>query len=54
MIRQFVPGLVGDQFTEVRSGLDDGQQVLLPQATVQATPGGPGGGGPGGGGAGGN
>ncbi|WP_226358340.1 MULTISPECIES: HlyD family efflux transporter periplasmic adaptor subunit [unclassified Pseudonocardia] len=52
--RQFVPGLVGDQFTEVRSGLDDGQQVLLPQATVAATPGGPGGGGPGGGGAGGN
>ncbi|GAA4971880.1 HlyD family efflux transporter periplasmic adaptor subunit [Pseudonocardia tropica] len=41
--RQFVPGLVGDQFTEVRSGLDDGQQVLLPQATVEATPGRPGG-----------
>ncbi|MCO7191432.1 HlyD family efflux transporter periplasmic adaptor subunit [Pseudonocardia sp. McavD-2-B] len=51
--RQFVPGLVGDQFTEVRSGLDDGQQVLLPQATVEATPGRPGGG-PGGGGQGGN
>ncbi|WP_224393076.1 hypothetical protein [Pseudonocardia sp. ICBG1293] len=48
--RQFEAGLAGDQFTEVRSGLDDGQQVLLPQATVEASPGGPGGsGGPGGG-----
>jgi HlyD family secretion protein len=46
--REFTPGLVGDSFTEVRAGLDEGQQVLLPQATVAATPNG--GGGPGGGG----
>lgn len=45
--REFTPGMVGDSFTEVRAGLDEGQQVLLPQATVQATPNG--GGGPGGG-----
>ncbi|MCF7550237.1 efflux RND transporter periplasmic adaptor subunit [Pseudonocardia sp. WMMC193] len=36
--REFTPGLVGDRYTEVRSGLDEGQQVLLPQATVGATP----------------
>ncbi|MCE3556186.1 HlyD family efflux transporter periplasmic adaptor subunit [Pseudonocardia sp. RS11V-5] len=35
--REFTPGLVGDSFTEVRSGLDEGQQVLLPQATVEAS-----------------
>ncbi|MEJ8278129.1 efflux RND transporter periplasmic adaptor subunit [Pseudonocardia spirodelae] len=40
--RPFEPGLVGDEFTEVRSGLDDGQTVQLPQATVEATPGRPG------------
>jgi HlyD family secretion protein len=39
--REFTPGLVGDRFTEVVSGLDEGQQVLLPQATVAASPGGP-------------
>lgn len=44
--REFAPGMVGDSFTEVRAGLDEGQEVLLPQATVQATPNG--GGGPGG------
>ena len=30
-------GLQGDQFTEITSGLQDGQDVLLPQATVNAT-----------------
>jgi HlyD family secretion protein len=30
-------GLQGDQFTEVTSGLQEGQDVLLPQATVAAT-----------------
>lgn len=43
--REFTPGLVGDRYTEVRSGLDEGQQVLLPQATVGATAPGPRGGG---------
>lgn len=37
----FVPGLVGDEFTEVRSGLDEGQSVVLPQGQVAAAPGGP-------------
>ncbi|MBN9736034.1 MULTISPECIES: biotin/lipoyl-binding protein [unclassified Pseudonocardia] len=37
----FVPGMVGDEFTEVRSGLDEGQSVLLPQGQVAAAPGGP-------------
>jgi HlyD family secretion protein len=41
--REFTPGLVGDQYTEVRSGLDEGQQLLLPSATVAASPQGPGG-----------
>ncbi|WP_345384432.1 efflux RND transporter periplasmic adaptor subunit [Pseudonocardia yuanmonensis] len=41
--REFTPGLVGDRFTEVRAGLDEGQQVLLPQATVEATANGGGG-----------
>uniref|UniRef100_UPI0015F10314 efflux RND transporter periplasmic adaptor subunit n=1 Tax=Pseudonocardia pini TaxID=2758030 RepID=UPI0015F10314 len=43
--RTFTSGLVGDEFTEVRSGLAEGQQVLLPSATVQASQGGAGGGG---------
>lgn len=41
--REFAPGLVGDRYTEVQSGLDEGQEVLLPQATVAASPPGPGG-----------
>lgn len=41
LTREFTPGLVGTQFTEVASGLDEGQQVLLPHATVEATPQGP-------------
>jgi HlyD family secretion protein len=41
--REFTPGLVGANSTEVRSGLDEGQQVLLPQATVEATANGGGG-----------
>jgi HlyD family secretion protein len=36
--REFTAGLVGDRYTEVRAGLDEGQEVLLPQATVEATP----------------
>jgi HlyD family secretion protein len=39
--REFTPGLVGDQYTEVQSGLDEGQQILLPSATVAASPQGP-------------
>lgn len=30
-------GLQGDQYTEITSGLQDGQDVVLPQATVTAT-----------------
>ena len=30
----FLAGLVGDDYVEVRSGLNDGDQVQLPQATV--------------------
>lgn len=44
----FEPGLIGDDFTEVRSGLSSGQDVRLPQATVSATPDPPGNRGPGG------
>lgn len=36
----FTAGLVGDQFTEVTSGLQEGQDIVLPQAQVTATPGG--------------
>jgi multidrug efflux pump subunit AcrA (membrane-fusion protein) len=45
----FQPGLVGDDNTQVLSGLREGQEIQLPQATVSGTPGG-GGGGRGGGG----
>jgi HlyD family secretion protein len=34
----FDAGLVGDDFTEVRSGLQEGQIVLLPQGRVVASP----------------
>jgi HlyD family secretion protein len=34
----FDAGLVGDAFTEVRSGLSAGQQIWLPQARVSAVP----------------
>jgi HlyD family secretion protein len=37
----FVPGAVGDEYTEVRSGLTEGQEVLLPQGQVSAVQGGP-------------
>lgn len=37
----FTPGAVGDEYTEVRSGLREGQEVLLPQAQVASAPGGP-------------
>jgi HlyD family secretion protein len=36
----FTPGAVGDEFTEVRSGLTEGQEVLLPQGQVTAVQGG--------------
>ncbi len=46
----FEPGLVGDDYTEVRSGLQPGQDIRLPQATVSFTPNpDPGNDGPGGG-----
>jgi HlyD family secretion protein len=35
----FVAGLAGDEFTEVLSGLTEGQEVLLPQADVAAVAG---------------
>lgn len=41
----FEPGMVGDDRTEVLSGLIEGQRVQLPQATVTATPDDSGGGG---------
>jgi HlyD family secretion protein len=34
----FLAGLVGDDYVEVRSGLTQGDQVRLPQATVSAAP----------------
>jgi HlyD family secretion protein len=34
----FGAGRVGDQYTEVQSGLKEGQEVLLPQAQVSASP----------------
>jgi HlyD family secretion protein len=36
--QQFLPGLVGDDYVEVRSGLTDGEEVRLPQATVTPAP----------------
>jgi HlyD family secretion protein len=46
---QFQPGLVGDDNTQVLSGLNEGQEIQLPQAQVSANPSGGGGGGGGGG-----
>ncbi|HEX4359205.1 MAG TPA: HlyD family efflux transporter periplasmic adaptor subunit, partial [Pseudonocardia sp.] len=46
----FQPGLVGDDNTQVLSGLTEGQEIQLPQAQVSASNGGAGGGGGGGGG----
>ncbi|WP_445182193.1 efflux RND transporter periplasmic adaptor subunit [Pseudonocardia sp. Cha107L01] len=51
--QEFQPGLVGDDNTQVLSGLTEGQQIQLPQATVSGSPGGGGAGGGGGGGGGG-
>jgi HlyD family secretion protein len=34
----FTPGKVGDEFTQVQSGLSLGQEILLPQAQVTASP----------------
>nr|MDQ6919913.1 hypothetical protein [Candidatus Dormibacteraeota bacterium] len=42
-------GLVGDSTTEIRAGLNDGDQVALPQARTSASPAAGGGGGGGGG-----
>ncbi|HEY0576720.1 MAG TPA: HlyD family efflux transporter periplasmic adaptor subunit, partial [Pseudonocardia sp.] len=47
---QFQPGLVGDNNTQVLSGLREGQEIQLPQATVSGSPAAPGGGGGGRGG----
>jgi HlyD family secretion protein len=50
-LQQFQPGLVGDDNTQVLSGLTEGQPIQLPQATVSGSPsGGTGGGGGGRGG----
>ncbi|HEY3689939.1 MAG TPA: HlyD family efflux transporter periplasmic adaptor subunit, partial [Pseudonocardiaceae bacterium] len=51
--QEFQPGLVGDDNTQVLSGLTEGQQIQLPQATVSGSPSGGGAGGGGGGGGGG-
>lgn len=32
----FTPGAVGDEYTEVRSGVREGQEVLLPQGRVSS------------------
>jgi len=45
----FQPGLVGDDNTQVLSGLNEGQEIQLPQAQVSASPNSGGGGGGGGG-----
>ncbi|MHA6785984.1 hypothetical protein ACVGOW_34050 [Pseudonocardia saturnea] len=37
----FTPGAVGDEYTEIRSGLREGQEVLLPQGQVSSIQGGP-------------
>jgi HlyD family secretion protein len=49
-LQQFQPGLVGDDNTQVLSGLTEGQPIQLPQATVSGSPSGGGGAGGGGGG----
>lgn len=41
VVTSFRPGTVGDGYTEVRAGLRNGQEVLLPQAQVASAPGGP-------------
>ncbi len=46
----FEAGVVGDEYTQVLSGLREDQELLLPQPTATATGGGGNGGGPGGGG----
>jgi HlyD family secretion protein len=46
----FEAGTVGDEYTQVLSGLREGQELLLPQAPPAAAAGGDGGGGDGGGG----
>jgi HlyD family secretion protein len=48
--QEFQPGLVGDDNTQVLSGLAEGQQIQLPQATVSGSPSSGGGAGGGGGG----
>jgi HlyD family secretion protein len=45
----FQPGLVGDDNTQVLSGLNEGQEIQLPQAQVSGSPSSGGGGGRGGG-----
>jgi HlyD family secretion protein len=41
VVLPFEPGAVGDEFTEIRSGLREGQEVLVPQGQVASAPGGP-------------
>jgi HlyD family secretion protein len=41
----FDAGAVGDEYTQVLSGLREGQELLLPQTQQASSPGGPGGGG---------
>jgi HlyD family secretion protein len=48
-LKQFQPGLVGDDNTQVLSGLTEGEPIQLPQATVSGSPSGGTGGGGGGG-----
>jgi HlyD family secretion protein len=46
----FEAGTAGDEYTQVMSGLREGQELLLPQVQAASSGGGGGGGGPGGGG----
>ncbi|WP_300015260.1 biotin/lipoyl-binding protein [Pseudonocardia sp.] len=41
VVLPFEPGAVGDEYLEVRSGLREGQEVLVPQGQVASAPGGP-------------
>lgn len=41
VVTPFQPGTVGDEYTEVRAGLRDGQEILLPQGQVSSVQGGP-------------
>ena len=41
VVLPFEPGAAGDEYTEIRTGLREGQEVMLPQGQVASAPGGP-------------